>query len=48
LLAKRARLGIDDEVIDVALEAGSQYSVRIRCWLGNDDRWVLAFVDRGD
>ncbi len=41
------RAGADDEVIDVALEAGAAYSVRIRCWLGDDDRWILAFADRG-
>ena len=39
--------GTDDEVLDVALEAGATYSARIRCWLGNDDRWILAFADRG-
>ncbi len=46
LMAERDTTGVDDEVVDVGLEAGAEYGVRIRCWLGNDDRWLLAFVDR--
>jgi hypothetical protein len=47
LLRELNGTGTDDELIDVSLEAGEAYSVRIRCWLGNDDRWILAFADRG-
>lgn len=46
VLVEAASEGVDDEEMNVALSGGVPYSVRIRCWLGGDPGWILAFLDR--
>ena len=46
LLVEAVSQGVEDEEMDVALSGGLPYSVRVRCWLGGDPGWMLAFLDR--